>query len=327
MQYYNSMRQLADDMSSYSANGVPLLFAVDFELQEGFVVADPCSQQEILFRTPLMTNMPAPTAPPRPPRVEPVPVAFSQYKKGFDVVMEGLLHGDSYLTNYTMRTYINMNLTLKEVVLSSLSPFCLFVPERFVSFSPERFVEISGDEIKTLPMKGTIDATLQEAEQRLVDDEKELAEHVTVVDLLRNDIGMVAHNVEVSRFRFISRVKTLQGCLLQTSTEVTGQLPADWRWHLGDILMSLLPAGSVSGAPKKSTLRIISEAEKSPRGFYCGVFGVFDGRRFDSAVLIRYIEKARDGGFFFRSGGGVTVHSNVQTEYDEAINKIYLTLK
>ena len=115
--------------------------------------------------------------------------------------------------------------------------------------------------------------------------------------------------------------------MLQTSTEVTGQLPADWRWHLGDILMSLLPAGSVSGAPKKSTLRIISEAEKSPRGFYCGVFGVFDGRRFDSAVLIRYIEKARDGGFFFRSGGGVTVHSNVQTEYDEAINKIYLTLK
>ena len=86
----------------------------------------------------------------------------------------------------------------------------------------------------------------------------------------------------------------------------------------------MLPAGSVSGAPKTATIHLIHKAEQEQkRGFYTGVFGYYDGERLDSGVLIRYIEKVQ-GKFYFRSGGGITVNSNCLSEYNETIEKIYL---
>lgn len=92
---------------------------------------------------------------------------------------------------------------------------------------------------------------------------------------------------------------------------------------MGDILFDMLPAGSVSGAPKSSTLRIIREAEGEPRGYYTGVFGYFDGQTLDSAVLIRFIEEEQ-GRMYFRSGGGITAYSDCRSEYEEVIEKVYL---
>ena len=118
-------------------------------------------------------------------------------------------------------------------------------------------------------------------------------------------------------------VETGRGKILQTSSEVCGSLPPDWRGRLGDLLFRLLPAGSVSGAPKEWTVRAIREAEPCPRGFYTGVFGFFDGESLDSAVAIRFVEET-DAGLVYRSGGGITVLSDVEEEYRELIDKVYV---
>ena len=85
----------------------------------------------------------------------------------------------------------------------------------------------------------------------------------------------------------------------------------------------MLPAGSISGAPKTKTVSIIKEAENYERGFYTGVFGVFDGANIDSAVAIRFIEQ-KNGEFWYKSGGGITHQSNVKEEYIELLKKIYV---
>ena len=172
-------------------------------------------------------------------------------------------------------------------------------------------------------MKGTIDADLPDAALKILNDQKELAEHVTIVDLIRNDLSQIASNVEVTRFRYLDRLRTNHKDLLQVSSEITGELPADYQNRLGEILVKLLPAGSVSGAPKSKTLAIIRQAEREKRGFYTGVFGYFNGSVLDSGVMIRFIEKDGDR-FFYRSGGGITTQSVVSSEYQEAIDKVYV---
>eukprot|EP01022_Parablepharisma_sp_SALTPOND_P015856 TRINITY_DN22722_c0_g1_i1.p3 TRINITY_DN22722_c0_g1~~TRINITY_DN22722_c0_g1_i1.p3 ORF type:complete len:175 (-),score=25.86 TRINITY_DN22722_c0_g1_i1:85-609(-) len=173
-------------------------------------------------------------------------------------------------------------------------------------------------------MKGTIDAKLEYAKKRLLEDKKEFAEHVMVVDLLRNDLGIVAKNIKVDEFRYIQKVATKEGELLQCSSKISGELDKTWHERLGDILSHLLPAGSVSGTPKKSARSIIKAIEKEDRGYFSGVAGIYDGERFESFVLIRYIEKDRDE-LCFKSGGGVTIDSSAKKEYEELKDKVYVT--
>src|SRR5690606_9937144 len=118
-------------------------------------------------------------------------------------------------------------------------------------------------------------------------------------------------------------VETNHGAILQVSSEIEGELPGNYAGKIGSLLVELLPAGSVSGAPKKATVDLIRRAEEQPRGFYTGVAGYFDGEDLDSGVLIRFIEATEDG-LFFRSGGGITVNSDCRKEYAEALRKIYL---
>ena len=92
-----------------------------------------------------------------------------------------------------------------------------------------------------------------------------------------------------------------------------------------EILLKLLPAGSICGAPKKKTLEIISKYETYERGYYTGVFGIFDGNNLHSAVMIRFIEKS-DGKFIFKSGGGITSLSDPMDEYQELIDKVYVPI-
>jgi para-aminobenzoate synthetase component 1 len=170
-------------------------------------------------------------------------------------------------------------------------------------------------------MKGTIDASMPQAKQTILQNEKEKAEHVTIVDLIRNDLSMVAYNVTVNRFRYVDELKTLQSTLLQVSSEIQGELKPNL--GIGDVLMQLLPAGSISGAPKKKTTQLIREAEQKERGYFTGVFGIFDGENMDSGVMIRYIESTPQG-LIYRSGGGITAMSKVEQEYEEATNKVYV---
>jgi para-aminobenzoate synthetase component 1 len=172
-------------------------------------------------------------------------------------------------------------------------------------------------------MKGTIDASFPNAEHVILSDPKEAAEHATIVDLIRNDISMVADKVWVERYRYIEPIETNQKKLLQVSSEIAGILPDEFDCEFGDLLLKLLPAGSISGAPKPSTLKIIKDAEGYERGYYTGIMGYFDGENFESAVMIRYIEN-QNGKFVFKSGGGITARSDAHSEYQELIDKVYL---
>jgi len=163
------------------------------------------------------------------------------------------------------------------------------------------------------------------AKDEILKNSKELAEHVTIVDLIRNDLSMVAKNVKVDKFRYVDEITTHEKKLLQVSSEISGEMPMNYTEKIGDILFSLLPAGSISGAPKKKTLEIINRVERYDRSFYTGIFGYFDGKDLDSGVMIRFIENANDG-FIFKSGGGITVNSDLKTEYQELIDKVYVPI-
>ena len=214
---------------------------------------------------------------------------------------------------------------MEEVFNTSRAPYKICVPNQWVCFSPECFVQVKEGMIRTYPMKGTIDARVPNAREIILGDPKETAEHNTIVDLLRNDLSRVSTDVRMSRFRYTEELQTNKGPLLQVSSEIEGRLPERYLDELGTLLFTLMPAGSVSGAPKKATLKIIRDAEKETRGFYTGVAGYFDGETLDSFVLIRFIEQ-RESGLYFRSGGGITANSVCRNEYEEAIHKVYLPI-
>ncbi len=252
-----------------------------------------------------------------------MPKSFEEYLHAWEIVMKGLKFGNSYLVNLTMATPIEINISLKAVFQRSTAPYRLLAGDDFVVFSPECFVKIEKNTILSFPMKGTIDAGIPGAAEILMNDPKELAEHNTIVDLIRNDLSMVSSGVKVNRFRYLDHITTNQRNLLQASSEISGLLPSDWNSCLGDIIATLLPAGSISGAPKRKTVEIIHEAEQGPRGFYTGVCGIFDGSNLDSAVMIRFIGK-ENGKFVYRSGGGITINSVARKEYQELIDKVYV---
>jgi len=144
-----------------------------------------------------------------------------------------------------------------------------------------------------------------------------------IVDLMRNDLGIIGSNVKVENFRYVEKIKAGKKELLQVSSKITAKLPMHWQNNIGTLLSQLLPAGSITGTPKKSTVNIINEVENFERDFYTGVFGVFDGESLRSGVMIRFIEKMNDQ-LSYKSGGGITIDSDAKSEYEELIDKIYL---
>jgi para-aminobenzoate synthetase component 1 len=253
------------------------------------------------------------------------PETLENFKSGFDIVQKNIRFGNSYLVNYTRKTKIETNLTLEEIFFHSTAKYKVFYKDFFVFFSPETFVKIINGKILTYPMKGTIDASLENAPEILKNDKKEKAEHYTVVDLLRNDLSMVADDVKVDKFQHIDFIKTQQKDLYAMSSEVSGNLKPEFDGKVGSIMEKLLPAGSILGAPKPKTLEIILEAEGYKRGYYTGVCGWFDGKNLDSCVMIRFIEKEGDE-LYFKSGGGITHMSKLEDEYQEMKNKIYVPI-
>jgi len=251
------------------------------------------------------------------------PVDFKTYKKALDAILEQIRSGNTYLINLTFKTAVTSSFSLKEIFTYSRAKFKLYYKDEFICFSPERFVEIEANTIATYPMKGTIDANIKDAEKTILADKKEMAEHVMIVDLMRNDLGIIGSEVKVEKFRYVEKIKAGNKELLQVSSKITANLPDDWRDNIGSLLSQLLPAGSITGTPKRSTVDIIEEVEDFKRGFYTGVFGVFDGESLRSGVMIRFIEKVSDK-LYYKSGGGITIDSDAKSEYAELIDKIYL---
>ena len=286
------------------------------------------------------------------------PPLYEDYERSFNIVKSNIMAGNSYLTNLTCRVPVSCNLSLEEIFHRAKGKYKLLLRRKrtqaedkahlkeenieenltpFVCFSPETFVRIKGGRIYSYPMKGTLDASLPNAEKLLMEDRKEAAEHATIVDLIRNDLSRVAEDVRVDKYRYIDVLHTNKGNILQTSSEISGRLPEDYPHHLGEILDAQLPAGSITGAPKDKTMQIIHEAEGYDRGFYTGIMGIYDQGELNSAVMIRFVEeetspsKTEKGKnsevsreLYFKAGGGITSKSDCRKEYEEVIQKIYL---
>ena len=313
-------------MNQWGKARKPFIFILDFELKNPVVLPlEEAAENGICFTFNNLESADIHETDKSEFTFRKFPVSYEVFKKSFDQVLTEIKRGNSFLTNLTFPTTIETDLALREIFDRSEAPYKLLFKNQFVVFSPELFITISGGTIASYPMKGTIDASIPGAEIKILNDPKETAEHHTIVDLIRNDLSMVSTNVKVEKFRFIDTVKTHDKVLLQVSSEVTGQLPEDYLGHLGDILSKLLPAGSICGAPKIKTLEIINQSEIYDRGYYSGVFGIFDGADLQSAVMIRFIEK-KDEKFIFKSGGGITSMSNPEEEYQELIDKVYVPI-
>ena len=319
-------------MDRYGAGKRPFVFLIDYAMQACVVQPlDEVDPSRLLYAIGDRTNAPKPCDGTPGLVWEPRFCPQAEYDRAFDVVMCHLMAGNSYLVNLTCATPVRCDLTLREIFDYTDARYKIWLDERFVCFSPETFVRIDPQGvISSFPMKGTIDAELPDAARRILEDPKEAAEHATIVDLIRNDLSRVASGVRVGQYRYIDRVATHDGELLQVSSEICGQLPEGWRGRIGSILFDLLPAGSVTGAPKPRTLEIIAEAETYERGYYTGVCGLFDGERLDSGVMIRFLEQpplAPNGEYLFKSGGGITSRSDRAAEYDEMKKKVYVPLR
>ncbi len=308
----------------------PFLFIIDFNCEHPIVrFLNEIDPEEILYDFKGFTNLPTYTKSNNnaPFYFRKFPIPYSTYRERFDRVRKELLQGNSYLLNLTFPTPVETSLTLQEIFIRSEAPYKLLLNKdnelKFVVFSPESFVNIKDGVIRSFPMKGTINASVPNAENIILKDAKELAEHSTIVDLIRNDLSMVANNVKLERFRYVERIKTNVSQLLQISSEISGTVKKELRNSYGELLALLLPAGSISGAPKCKTVQIIKEAEGYERGYYTGVFGYSDGEKLESAVMIRFIEQTQNN-LCFKSGGGITIYSNPESEYRELIDKVYV---
>jgi len=318
------IQESIEKINKLGTKRIPFFFMIDFEMKKPIIYPLDELPDHIWYDLNGVSNRKANEADSVFFRFEPNPVSKQEYTKAFARVQGHLQYGNTFLLNLAFPSQVDTELSLEDVYHRSEAKYKLYLKDELVVFSPEIFVQIKDDYIYSYPMKGTIDAEAMGADLHILNDKKEIAEHSTIVDLIRNDLSMVAKEVRVTKFRYIDTIKTNVNKLHQVSSEIRGKLSSNFHDRLGSILFTLLPAGSISGAPKPKTLEIIREAELYDRGYYTGVFGIYDGETLDSGVMIRYIEEIADGSLQYRSGGGITAMSNLETEYQELIDKIYV---
>jgi anthranilate synthase component 1 len=194
--------------------------------------------------------------------------------------------------------------------------------------SPETLVKKEGNTLQTFPIAGTRPRgkSLKEdyqIEEDLKHDEKELAEHNMLVDLGRNDIGRIAKfgSVEVSKYQYVLKFSHV----MHITSTVNGIIRDDC--DAIDALKSLLPAGTLSGAPKIRAMEIIDELEPVRRGIYGGAIGYIDFRgNLDMCICIRTAIKKGDD-IYVQAGGGIVLDSVSENEYMETENKAKAVLR
>lgn len=312
-------------MNMHGQAGTPFFFLVSYDQKRTILVADPLNSQrsDVLFTFPDYTNHPPILEGFIFPDLDFKPPFKNGYAQQYKTIQKEFHNGNIYLLNLTHSTPIQSKASMEDIYHQAKAKYKVFLPDQFVVFSPETFVRIRKGKIFTHPMKGTIRADRPKALQKLRDNPKEQAEHASVVDLLRNDIGQVAKTVRVNRYRYFEKVQAGLHKLWQASSEIEGTLHSNFSSYLGDLIFTLLPAGSITGVPKKNAVSIIDQVEEHERGYYTGICGYFDGQNLDSGVMIRFIERTTDG-LVYKSGGGIHFLGKMENEYQELIEKIYV---
>ena len=310
---------LKEQMNFYGSKKEPFLFIISYDMNQYDVIPLNNISNDIKYKIDKNYKYKS-----HKNYIEKAPIDFDNYKNKFAKIQNEILNGNTYLSNLTTQTNINTTLKLKDLYDISNAKFKLYYKDKFICFSPEEFCEIKNNKIYTYPMKGTIDANIPNAEKIILENEKELAEHTMIVDLLQNDLGIVSKDIRVEKFRYCEKIKAGKKELLQISSKISGKLENNWQNRVGEIITSLLPAGSITGTPKKKTVEILKNIEEYDRGYFTGVFGVFNGESLSSAIMIRFIEKEEENQLTYKSGGGITCDSNVENEYQEMLDKVYI---
>ena len=194
--------------------------------------------------------------------------------------------------------------------------------------SPETLVKLENGVLRTFPLAGTRprgknEEEDQKLEEQLLTDEKELAEHNMLVDLGRNDLGKISRfgTVQVERFHSIQRFSHV----MHIGSAVRGEL--DSRYDALDAIEAVLPAGTLSGAPKIKACQLIGQLEQHKRGIYGGAIGYIDfAGNMDTCIAIR-LAYQKNGRVFVRSGAGIVADSIPEKEYEECLNKARSSLK
>jgi para-aminobenzoate synthetase/4-amino-4-deoxychorismate lyase len=259
-------------------------------------------------------------------------VTREEYDAAVDRVRAAIQEGDSYQANFTFRLrsaleVANLAARYRQLRAAQAPPYAAHIDIgrwQILSLSPELFFRLDGNTITTRPMKGTTgrgrfgveDAARAEA---LRTSAKNRAENVMIVDLMRNDIGRITEvgSVAVPSLFDVERYPSV----FQMTSTVTGRVRRGTT--VTDIFAALFPAGSVTGAPKTSSMRLIAELERAPRGVYCGAIGVLTPSGdavFNVAIRTAVVDTAT-GGVEYGVGGGITWDSTPGDEFAEALSK------
>lgn len=222
--FINTMREFLE-------KGISFFFLIDFEKQKPVVLPiNQATENNIYFEVENLKNHDfLPDNPTKTILFKSYPPDFEIYRKSFEIVQKNISHGNTYLVNLTFPTRIETNYSLKDIFRNVKAKYKLLFKDEFILFSPEPFIKIKDNKIYTYPMKGTIDATIPNAASIILNNKKELYEHYTVVDLLRNDLAMIAEKIEVKHFRYLEKISTHKGEILQVSSEIQGNLPENWK--------------------------------------------------------------------------------------------------
>lgn len=254
----------------------------------------------------------------------------ASYASRFDRVQEYLLSGDCYQINLAQRFNASYQgsewQAYTKLEAANQAPFSAFIRmphSAIISVSPERFLELKDNVIETKPIKGTRprsqNAELDQANARdLQTAEKDQAENLMIVDLLRNDIGRVASpgSVHVPKLFDIESFPAVHHLVSTIRADL------DTQYSAADLLRACFPGGSITGAPKVRAMQIIEELEPHRRNAYCGSIGYISRHgRMDTSITIRTLV-AEDSKLYAWAGGGVVADSDCAAEYQETLDKL-----
>ena len=258
-------------------------------------------------------------------------VSRSEYSEAVRRIRDLIAKGDTYQVNYTFPLLTTFNgdpsAWYDTLCAAQGAEYCAYLDlDRYkvLCISPELFFERSGDSIKTKPMKGTINRGrwAQDDEERarqLAESPKDRAENVMIVDLLRNDLGKISvpGSVRVSKLFEVERYETLW-----QMTSTVESIPRSGV-RLVDVMAALFPCGSITGAPKIRTMEIIRDLEPFPRGIYTGTIGLVrpGGDCVFNVAIRTVVLDSNTGAATFGVGGGITIDSTAEREYDECLLK------
>ncbi|GHH98994.1 aminodeoxychorismate synthase component I [Neobacillus kokaensis] len=261
-------------------------------------------------------------------------IPMGEYNRAIAFIKEAIESGDTYQTNYTIRLHSHFQgddiAFFEKLKRAQSSNYCAYIntgDHSILSASPELFFRLEGEKITTRPMKGTVargksfTEDVENAEW-LYHSEKNRAENLMIVDLLRNDLGMIAEpgTVTVPKLFEVEQYPTVH----QMTSTITAKISENAK--LVDIFKALFPCGSITGAPKISTMSIISDLESAPREAYCGAIGFITPEReaVFNVPIRTVIIKQQSGRATYGVGGGITWDSTSEGEYEEILTKAKL---